>query len=94
VVARNLLTTTYTCKYVRRHMRERRSGKIVNVGSIAGHVAVQEGIIYAAAKAAVVHYTHCLAEQQRPARSWLLAPAEPAQLPHPGRHAGRGSHPC
>ncbi len=66
VVERNLLTTMYTCKYVGIHMRERRSGKIINVGSIAGHIPVQNGIIYAAAKTAIAHYTRCLAEQLRP----------------------------
>jgi 3-oxoacyl-[acyl-carrier protein] reductase len=66
VVDRNLLTTMYTCKYVGKHMRERRTGKIVNVGSVAGHVPVTGGIIYAAAKLAVSHYTRSLAEQLRP----------------------------
>ncbi len=66
VVERNLLTTMYTCKYAGAHMRERRSGKIINVGSSAGHVAVRNGIIYAAAKTAITHYTRCLAEQLRP----------------------------
>ena len=66
VTERNLLTTMYACKYVGRHMRDRRSGKIVNISSGAGHVAVTTGIIYAAAKAAVTHYTRCLAEQLRP----------------------------
>jgi 3-oxoacyl-[acyl-carrier protein] reductase len=66
VVERNLLTTMYACKYVGIHMRERRSGKIINVGSIAGHIPVQTGIIYAAAKTAIAHYTRCLAEQLRP----------------------------
>jgi 3-oxoacyl-[acyl-carrier protein] reductase len=66
VIDRNLLTTVYTCKYGGIHMRERRSGKIINVGSIAGHVPVSEGIIYAAAKVAIAHYTRCLAEQLRP----------------------------
>ncbi len=66
VVDRNLLTTMYMCKYVGTHMRERRSGKIINVGSGAGHVAVTGGIMYAAAKAAIAHYTRCLAEQLRP----------------------------
>jgi len=47
-------------------MRGRRSGKIINVGSIAGHIPVQTGIIYAAAKIAITHYTRCLAEQLRP----------------------------
>jgi 3-oxoacyl-[acyl-carrier protein] reductase len=66
VIDRNLLTTMYTCKYAGIHMRERRSGKIINVGSIAGHIPVTEGIIYAAAKTAITHYTRCLAEQLRP----------------------------
>ncbi|GHO96218.1 3-oxoacyl-ACP reductase [Reticulibacter mediterranei] len=66
VVERNLLTTMYSCKYVGTHMRERRAGKIVNIGSSAGHVPVQGGIIYAAAKTAIAHYTRCLAEQMRP----------------------------
>lgn len=65
VVERNLLTTMYSCKYVGTHMRERLAGKIVNIGSSAGHVPVQGGIIYAAAKAAITHYTRCLAEQMR-----------------------------
>jgi 3-oxoacyl-[acyl-carrier protein] reductase len=56
----------YTCKYGGIHMRERRSGKIINVGSIAGHIPVETGIIYAAAKIAIAHYTRCLAEQLRP----------------------------
>ena len=47
-------------------MRERQSGKIINVGSIAGHIPVQNGIIYAAAKTAITHYTRCLGEQLRP----------------------------
>lgn len=66
VVERNLLATMYSCKYVGAHMRERHAGKIINIGSSAGHVAVQNGIIYAAAKTAIAHYTRCLAEQLRP----------------------------
>lgn len=66
VVERNLLTTMYICKYVGSHMRERRTGKIVTVGSVAGHVPARVGLIYAAAKAGVSHYTRCLAEELRP----------------------------
>ncbi len=66
VVERNLLATMYTCKYVGLHMRERRSGKIVNVGSMAAHIAVRVGIIYAAAKMGISQYTHSLAEELRP----------------------------
>jgi 3-oxoacyl-[acyl-carrier protein] reductase len=66
VLERNLLTAMYMCKYVGLHMRARRSGKIINVGSVAGHIPVSAGIIYAAAKMGVSHYTHCLAEEMRP----------------------------
>jgi 3-oxoacyl-[acyl-carrier protein] reductase len=66
VIERNLLTTMLSCKFFGRHMRDRQSGKIINVGSIAGHIAVNSGIIYASAKAAITHYTRCLAEELRP----------------------------
>ncbi|WP_308636281.1 SDR family NAD(P)-dependent oxidoreductase [Paenibacillus silvisoli] len=66
VVERNLLSTMYACKYAGLHMRGRRAGKIVNVGSIAGHVPVSNGIIYAAAKTGISSYTRSLAEQLRP----------------------------
>jgi 3-oxoacyl-[acyl-carrier protein] reductase len=66
VVNVNLLTTMYMCKEVGRHMREQRTGKIINAGSIAGHLATAQGIIYAAAKAGIAHYTRCLAEELRP----------------------------
>jgi len=66
VVERNVLTTMYACKYAGAHMRERRTGRIVNIGSAAGHVPARTGLIYAAAKAANSHYTRCLAEQLRP----------------------------
>ena len=66
VLDRNVITTMYACKYAGQHMRTRRTGKIVNIGSVAGHVAARNGIIYAAAKAANSHYTRCLAEELRP----------------------------
>lgn len=65
VVERNLLSTMYMCKYVGAHMRDRKAGKIINVGSVAGHLATQNGIIYAAAKAGISHYTKCLAAQMK-----------------------------
>jgi 3-oxoacyl-[acyl-carrier protein] reductase len=66
VLERNVLTTMFTCKYAAAHMRERRTGRIVNIGSVAGHVPARQGIVYAAAKAANSHYTRCLAEELRP----------------------------
>ncbi|TDF97074.1 SDR family NAD(P)-dependent oxidoreductase [Paenibacillus piri] len=62
----NLLNVMCMCKFVGEHMRERRSGKIINVGSSAGHMATTVGIVYAAAKAGISHYTLCLAEELRP----------------------------
>jgi len=66
VLERNVLTTMFTCKYAAAHMRERRTGRIVNIGSVAGHIPARQGIVYAAAKAANSHYTRCLAEELRP----------------------------
>lgn len=66
VVERNLLNTMFACKYVGRHMREQRSGKIINVASAAAHLVMPRGIIYSAAKAGIVHYTRALAEELRP----------------------------
>jgi 3-oxoacyl-[acyl-carrier protein] reductase len=66
VVNLNLLGTMYMCKFAGAHMRERRSGKIINVGSSAGHYPATVGIIYAASKAGISHYTRCLGEELRP----------------------------
>lgn len=66
VIDRNLLNVVCMCKYVGLHMRERESGKIINIGSGSGHTSTTEGIIYASAKAAISHYTLCLGEQLRP----------------------------
>ena len=45
---------------------ERRSGKIVNIGSIAGLKGNPESAIYSTAKAAVHEYSRCLAAMLRP----------------------------
>ena len=42
-------------------MRDRKSGWIVNIGSICGAWRLDWGAIYATAKAAVHEYTRCLA---------------------------------
>lgn len=44
-------------------MVTRQSGVVVNIGSSAGHHGYSEGGIYATLKAAVVHYTRCLAAE-------------------------------
>jgi len=66
VIDRNLLSCIYTCRAVARHMIERRRGRIITIGSVAGTQGCKEGGIYAVAKAGVHHYTRCLADQLRP----------------------------
>ncbi len=49
-------------QHAARHMRQRRSGSIINVGSIAGHRSgYTASMLYAIAKAAVIHMTRCAA---------------------------------
>jgi 3-oxoacyl-[acyl-carrier protein] reductase len=66
VIDRNLYSCIYTCREVAPEMIERRAGRIVNLGSVAGLNGRAEGVMYATAKAAVHEYTRCLAVQLRP----------------------------
>ena len=66
VMDRNLLTTLLCCREVAPEMIERKQGRIVTIGSIAGCFGRPSGSIYSVAKAAVHEYTRCLAEQLRP----------------------------
>jgi len=66
VLDRNILSCIYCCRTVAPEMMERKSGRIVNFGSIAGLGGGEVGVIYATAKAAVHHYSRCLAKQLRP----------------------------
>jgi 3-oxoacyl-[acyl-carrier protein] reductase len=66
VLDRNLMTCLLVCRAVAPEMIQRRSGHIVNIGSVAGQVGLAQGAIYATAKAAVHEYTRCLAVMLRP----------------------------
>lgn len=66
VLDRNLLTCLFVCREVAPEMVQRKRGRIVNIGSIAGLAGFENGVIYATAKAAVHEYTRCLATQLRP----------------------------
>ncbi|MBN8961467.1 MAG: SDR family oxidoreductase [Rhizobiales bacterium] len=49
-------------KHVAPHMRRQGSGSIINNGSIAGHLGgYSSSLVYGAAKAAVIHFTKCVA---------------------------------
>lgn len=65
VIERNLMTCILVCREVAPEMMQRKSGSIVNIGSDAGLVGTGKSAIYATAKAAVHHYTRCLAEMLR-----------------------------
>jgi NAD(P)-dependent dehydrogenase (short-subunit alcohol dehydrogenase family) len=60
-VAVNLKGTFLVSQAVGRHMIERGGGKIINVSSQAGFVALPTESIYCMTKAAIAHLTKCLA---------------------------------
>jgi 3-oxoacyl-[acyl-carrier protein] reductase len=66
VVDRNLLSCIYVCREVAPEMMQRKGGRIVTLGSVAGLNGRADGVMYATAKAAVHEYTRCLAAQLRP----------------------------
>jgi NAD(P)-dependent dehydrogenase (short-subunit alcohol dehydrogenase family) len=66
VVDRNLLSTIFVCQRVARDMMQRRSGRIITIGSVAAFKGRTSGSIYATAKAGAMHFTRCLADQMRP----------------------------
>lgn len=78
VLDRNLLSTIFVCQEVAKGMMQRRRGRILTLGSIAGSIGREQGAIYATSKAAVAHYSRCLAAQLRPydINVNVLAPGE------------------
>ena len=65
VVGANLMSTILVCRAVAADMRRRKSGKIVNISSTAGHETSGRAM-YSTAKAGVNHFTKMLAQQMRP----------------------------
>lgn len=59
----NLIGTIIVCKTFVVPMRERGDGVVVNLSSVAAHFGLSNGAIYAILKAAVAHYTRCLAAE-------------------------------
>jgi len=66
VLDRNLMTCILACREVAPEMMKRKSGSIVNIGSVDGLWGQEKSAIYATAKAAVHEYTRCLALLLRP----------------------------
>ncbi len=65
VLDRNLMTCLLCCRAVAPAMMERKAGWIVNIGSVGATGGRDHGVIYGTAKAAVHHYSRCLAAQLR-----------------------------
>jgi 3-oxoacyl-[acyl-carrier protein] reductase len=63
---RNFLTCVLTCRAVAESMRTRHRGKIITIASVSAGMGVAKETTYAVAKAAVVHFTRCLATELRP----------------------------
>jgi 3-oxoacyl-[acyl-carrier protein] reductase len=61
----NLYGTILVCQAFVPPMVKAGSGSVINIGSAAAQFGVTNGVIYAALKAAVVHYTRCLAKAVR-----------------------------
>ncbi len=66
VVAVNLKSVFLVSRVVVPHLKAQRSGKVVNIASVAGRVANEYVPHYCAAKAAVINFTHALAKELAP----------------------------
>ena len=62
----NFFGAVRVCNEVIPIMREQKSGKIVNVGSVAGVISIPFQSFYSASKAALLSYTEALANELRP----------------------------
>ena len=65
LIDRNLIGTMLMCQAVVPGMLARRAGCVVNIASAAGHFGTSPEVAYSTLKAAIVHYTRCLAYETR-----------------------------
>jgi NAD(P)-dependent dehydrogenase (short-subunit alcohol dehydrogenase family) len=66
VMNRNFFGTMLMCRAVVPGMVQRQKGAVINFGSLNGHIGVSPEVVYGCAKAAIIHYTRCLALEMRP----------------------------
>ena len=59
----NLIGTMLVCQAFVPAMKAAGSGSVVNIASVAAHFGVSPEVTYSTLKAAVVHYTRCLAKE-------------------------------
>jgi NAD(P)-dependent dehydrogenase (short-subunit alcohol dehydrogenase family) len=65
LIDRNLIGTMLMCRAVVPGMLAPRAGSVVNIASAAAHIGVSPEVVYSTIKAAIVHYTRCLAAETR-----------------------------
>ncbi|MFV9511314.1 SDR family NAD(P)-dependent oxidoreductase [Tepidibacillus sp. LV47] len=61
IVQTNMKSVFLASQAVGKHMVEQRHGSIINISSVAGHVALRTGVAYAATKAGIIQMTKTLA---------------------------------
>lgn len=61
IIQTNLKSAFMMSQTLGRHMKEAGGGRIINVASVAGHVALRTGVVYGATKAAMIQMTKILA---------------------------------
>jgi NAD(P)-dependent dehydrogenase (short-subunit alcohol dehydrogenase family) len=66
LIDRNLIGAMLMCRAICPGMAERQSGSVINLGSIMAHQGTSPEVVYGSVKAAVIHYTRCLAFEMRP----------------------------
>jgi 3-oxoacyl-[acyl-carrier protein] reductase len=66
ILDRNLISTMLTCRAFVPAMISARSGSVINIGSLSAHAGLSPEVAYASAKAAMTHYSRCLAAETRP----------------------------
>ena len=59
----NLIGTMLVCQAFVPPMVKRGSGSVINIASAAAHIGCSPEVVYSTLKAAVVHYTRCLAKE-------------------------------
>jgi 3-oxoacyl-[acyl-carrier protein] reductase len=66
VLERNFIGTMLICRRVVPGMAARKRGAVINFASLNAHMGVSPEVVYGCAKAAIIHYTRCLALEMRP----------------------------
>jgi 2-hydroxycyclohexanecarboxyl-CoA dehydrogenase len=59
----NLIGTMLVCQAFVPAMKAAGAGSVVNIASVAAHMGCSPEVVYSTLKAAVVHYTRCLAKE-------------------------------